>query len=500
MYLPHELVVLVTRRLGRRDLKSIRLVSKLWCLCASEYLFKTIYVSANKVDLEAFNAIANDPVLSTCVRRLVYDGRVFMLDLSKTAYLDEFWSQASRRSFRDQNRLWDCRDEELRDLIIATDRRRPSESEAAKQRVEDSNLVTEGYKKYHEHAVYQHDSLRDGSFVKSLAQGLRKLSLLETIQVRGRWPRAWQLDHGFGYLLARKWNPLHVYPASWVWERNPVSFAWAEPNGIGHYFIIVAALVRAQRKVRKLYIGGMAPEIFDRSDLSKPSILGLDTVAFTDLESLTLVLVSWWDGDSDQETDQETPDICPNIDGLPAMLSSMTRLKALDLYLPRYYIYKYHQVFPKDIIWTQLKAFRISNLCSKATDLVDLLTFQMPKLQDLGISIIDLSDGLWEGVIGCLKQYSKLSKFQTHQLTHQLCHDDGYVFDCRRHDHEHEKQAYCERQPSWEKEIEHYVVHGGRHPCLTPDQPDSAAEDFAKDLKPLLRCCASSKSTRITDA
>ena len=492
MHLPHELVVLVTQYLGRRDLKSARLVSKLWCSCASESLFTTIHVSANKVDLDAFNAITSDPVLSTCVRRLVYDGTEFMLDLSKTAYLDEFWFLDSLNYFHDRNWVWDCRDEELCDLITAIDWSHRPDCEAAKQRVEDSNLITEGYKKYHEHAVYQHESLRSGSFVNGLAQGLRKLSLLETIHVRGRWPRPWQIDQGFGSLLARKWNPLHVYPASWVWEKDPVSFECAEPNGMGHYFIIVSALVRAQRKVRNFYISEMAPEVFNRSNLSRPSILGLDAVAFTGLESLTLILVSWRADDSDQET----PDICPNIDGLRVMLSSMTRLKALDLFLPHHSSYEYDQVFSEDTIWTQLETFRISNLGSKATDLVDLLTFQMSKLQDLKIVLINLSDGIWEGVIECLKQYSKLSKFQTKQL----CHSDGYAFDYQRHDHDDEHQAYHERQTSWEKEISHYVVHGGRHPCLMPGQPDSAAEDFAKDLKPFLRCCRSSQPDRIADA
>ena len=489
MHLPHELVVLVTQYLGRRDLKSTRLVSKLWSSCASESLFTTIHVSANKVDLDAFNAITNDPVLSTCVRRLVYDGTEFKLEYCKTAYLSRLWSQASSKI-----QLSDCQDGEFRDLIIARFRGHPPDFEAAKQRVGESDFITEGYKKYHEHAVYQHDSLRSGSFVNSLAQGLRKLALLETIILRSRWPGPWQIHQGFGSLLARKWNPLHVYPERWVWEKDPVSFVWAEPNGIGHYFIIVAALVRAQRKVRKLYIGNMAPEIFNRSDLSKPSILGLDTVAFTGLESLTLTLVSCCAYDSDQETDQETSDICPNIDGLRAMLSSMTRLKALNLFLPRYSSYECHQVFPKDTIWTQLETFRIFSLCSKATDLVDLLTFQMPKLQDLKILLIFLSDGIWQGVIECLKQYSKLSKFQTHEL----CHSDGYSLKCQRHDHEY--QDYHERQMSWEKGNSHYVVHGGRHPCLMPHQPDSAAEKFAKDLKPFLRCCGSSQSSRIADA
>lgn len=483
MHLPHELVLLVAQYLGRRDLKSARLVAKLWCSCASEFLFTTIYVSANKVDLDAFNAITSDPVLSKCVRRLVYDGAEFMLDCSKTEYLDRLWAQASSKPsaskfLRDQIQLSDCQDGEFRDLIIARFGSHRPVSEAAKQRVGKSDIITAGYRKYTEHAVYQHDSLRSGSFVNSLAQGLRKLSLLDTVILGSRWPGFWPIHEGTGSLLARKWKPSHVYPEQWVWEKDPVSFVLAEPNGIRHYFIIVAALVRAQTKLRKLNIEDMAPEIFNRSDLSKPSILGLDAIAFTGLESLTLTLVPCFADDSDQETDQRTADIGPDIDGLRVMLSSMTRLRALDLVLTHNSFYEYDQVFPKDTIWTQLETFRIFGLCSKATDLVDLLTFQMPKLQRLILCHLYISDGTWEGVVECLKQYSKLSTFKTNPR--KIYQKDGTAFGCQHH-------------LNWEVEISHYVVLGGRHPCLMPDQPDSAAEDFAKDLKPFLRCGRSSQ-------
>ena len=353
--------------LGHRDLKSARLVSKLWCSWASGSLFTTIYVSANKVDLDAFTAITNDPLLSTCVRRLVYDGSEFMLNYSKIEYLEALRSQTSSIFFQHKNRLSEYQDQEFCDLIIG---HRP-EFEAAKQRLGDSKLVTEGYKRYHEHAIYQHDSLRSGSFVNGLAQGLRKLSLLNTIKVRSYWPLQCDIDRGFGSLLARKWDPVHAYPAPWVWEKDPVTFADAKPSGIEHYFIIVSALVRAQRKVRNLSIRDIPPEIFNRSDHSKPSVLGLDIVAFAGLEMLILSLASWCAGDSHQNT----PEICPNIDGLRIMLSSMTRLKTLYLCLPDDDFYKYDQVFPNDTIWTQLETLELYGLSSKATDLLDLLTF-----------------------------------------------------------------------------------------------------------------------------
>ena len=494
MHLPHELVVLVTQNLGRRDLKSARLVSKLWCSCASESLFTTIYVSANKIDLDAFNAITSDPVLSTCVRRLIYDGTVFMLDYTKTAYLDKLRSQIYLIFSGDANRLSDFQGHEIYDWITAIVGKHQPDSEATIEWLGDSKFITQGYEKYHEHALYQHHSLRSGSFVDSLAQGLRKLSLLSSIGVKGEWAVSSD-GYPLGSPLSRNWDPLHTYPTCWVWEDASVT--------VGHYFIIVSALVRAQRKLQDFSIASwIPPEVFNRSDSSKPSILGLDVVAFAGLESLDLSFASWSSPDrildaSSSATNHwvpETPEKCPNIDGLRIMLSSMTQLKALYLCLPADRSYECHQVFPEETIWTQLEILKLIFLSSKATDLLDLLTFQIPKLQDLRIDFINLSDDIWEGVIECLKQYSKLSEFQTQLLRP----NDGYACQC--HDHEHEYQHYHECQMSWEKEVSRYVVHGGRHPSLMPGQPDSAAEDFAKDLKPFLRCCGSSQSARIADA
>ena len=494
MHLPHELVVLVTQSLGRRDLKSVRLVSKLWCSCASESLFTRIYVSANKVDLDAFNAITSDPVLSTCVRRLIYDGSEFMLDYSKTEYLNQLWSQTVSIN---EDRLSKYHDQEICDWVNATFESYHLDLMTI-ERLGHSKFITQGYEKYHEHAVYQHHSLRSGSFVDSLAQGLRKLSLLSSIKVESEW--AVSSD---GYLLgsplSRNWDTFHASPTGWAWEEASVTLECPKPNGIGHYFIIVSALVRAQRSIRNLTIPDIPPEIFNRSDHSKPSVLNLDTVAFAGLEVLVLSLASWCAGHSDQAT----LEVCPNIHGLKAMLSSMTRLQVLDLALPYKSFfpsdYKCDQVFPKDTIWTQLETFKLLSLSTKATDFVDLLTFQMPKLQHLSLNTLELSDGNWEGVVECLKQYSKLSKLRLLRL---YC-NDGKEFNCFAYplyDLEDEFQYLLELIRDWGKEISEYIIHGGRHPCLRPGQPDSAAEDFAKDLKPFLRCCGSSQSTRITDA
>ena len=77
---PNELVVAILGYLERSHLKLTRLVCKTWCSYASRFLFDKIYVAPNKIDLEVFEAITQHPILSKCVRRLVYDGSEFLPD------------------------------------------------------------------------------------------------------------------------------------------------------------------------------------------------------------------------------------------------------------------------------------------------------------------------------------------------------------------------------------------------------------------------------------
>ncbi|KAL9137549.1 MAG: hypothetical protein Q9175_001235 [Cornicularia normoerica] len=324
MTLPNELDVAIIHSLGSRDLKSARLVSKLWCSYASGFLFQKIYVSPHKVDLEAFEAITQDSVLSKSVRKLVYDGSEFIPNYSKASYLQNLWSQGCSSLCHYDNWYPDSQDPEFCSRVSALVGKDRQGFEATIDRLEDSEFLNEGYKMYTEHAVHQHHLLQSEEFVNILTEGLWKVVLLDSIDVQDRWPMAARAfdKRCEGSPLARRWKPDHLCPASWVWKKDPMSYACAKSNGIGHYWIIVSALVRAQRQVRNLSIDSISipPEVFDRTDHTKPSILGLDVVAFAGLESLHLSLASWCDGCGDEET----PEVYPNIDGLWILLSLMT--------------------------------------------------------------------------------------------------------------------------------------------------------------------------------
>lgn len=94
-------------------------------------------------------------------------------------------------------------------------------------------------------------------------------------------------------------------------------------------------------------------------------------------------------------------------------------------------------------------------MSTSAKDLVQLLTKGMPQLQVLRCRRVLLVEGRWEGVIECIKRSMTLQ---------QLCLD----WDGRR----------LWRSEIRDKDVEQYVLHGDRHPCLLSDEPDSASEKF----------------------
>ncbi len=71
MRLPNEIALDIVSYLNKTQFKSVRLVSKQWCDCGSQYLFDQLYVSPRKEDLDVFESVTQHPILSNCVRRLI---------------------------------------------------------------------------------------------------------------------------------------------------------------------------------------------------------------------------------------------------------------------------------------------------------------------------------------------------------------------------------------------------------------------------------------------
>ncbi|CAF9914528.1 hypothetical protein IMSHALPRED_001933 [Imshaugia aleurites] len=163
------------------------------------------------------------------------------------------------------------------------------------------------------------------------------------------------------------------------------------------------------------------------------------------------------------------------------MLQQMTDLRKLHVYLAkRAYrhigstntldYYTYQQVFPRYALWPRLAELSISGLAIGGRDLLYLLMGKA-KVMDLSLSSIELLDGTWEEVVECLS-YRRMTELS---LRGSLKHHGGQVFV---------------PDAKWDvvsdlatlRKIEDFVVYGGRHPCLAPDEDPEIANWWYLDM------------------
>lgn len=506
MFFPNELVLAIIKHLGRAHLKSARLVCKTWCSYASPILFDTIYVAPNRLDLQVFKDITQHPILSKCVRRLVYDGSEFIPGLTKQGYIRGLWAQTNLM-FETCKPGLDSPDPRINDWAYDVVVRNLSAPETV-AKWKDDGFISDGYREYSKHSLYQQKTLRSGDFIESLVQGLSRLVCLESVTLEGGWPcsvRTSLREHHHGTPLARRWNPFHCCPHPWNWE--PEDHAVEDlPNGLRHYRTIVAALVRAQRHIDEFavgtncspercsdaffsnepvrvdpfglgdgasYVPGIPPVVFQKNDPVRRSTLGLDIAAFAGLKRFHLRLASCRDVHGGESA--SAPAFCDDIQGLPKLLGSMRSLRRLHLDLSYSSedpatLFACDQVFPPATKWRDLEEFAVDNLASRATDLLRLLLVQMPRLNHVELGTTQLLDGGWESAIECLKQFGRFTTFVIGRDA-TLSHFWNGDFEC----------IYGE--------IDRYVLQGGRHPCLAEHQPASASEAYMLDIEPFLRDC-----------
>ena len=495
MELPNEIIPLILKSLEKHDLKSARLVSKTWTSLAAEFLFDQVYVSAHPENLEVFGAIARHPLLSGCIKTLIYDAVDFVEICTKKQYIGSLWVQTSHyfnlynreqlEAFNfgpDINTWLKAVVRAYSDVDSSTFRRVQERLGSGWETFKDYDFINQGYQKFLKCAALQRAQFDNGAFLESLVGGLQTLKNLSCVMVDGPWsflydlfpepdffpdPKKPFLEKPTGSPLARDWNIFHTCPRAWNFEPPQYFFMpqiCGAENGADHYCTIIAALLRSQRKIQTFKTGDQSrckfpPFVFDRTRKESLSFYGLDLVAFSELQVLKLSVA--------QYGHENTPELFPNIDGLRFLLRSVRHLRDLDLDLPegsshRPVFYKFSQVFPQEGQWNHLTSLSLYAISSSAADLLTLITRKMPALSHLQLAMIGLDIGDWEGVIECMKQSMHLSSFRISPVP-QLYHRGGYEF-------------FDYEMPGLRSgEIEDYVQEGGRHPCLRPDQSDAAA-------------------------
>ena len=458
MYLPNEIILAILENLEGKHLKSARLVCKTWCSYASGFLFDRIYIAPNKVDLEVFDAITQHPVLSKCVRHLVYDTSKFVPGLTKDNYIHGLWMQTA--ALIDMEKLGlDNPDPHIIDWINdVANRRFPLKQAVAKWK--DDGFIKRGYKVYEEHSIYQQGMYRGPKFMENFVSGLSRLVGLKSVSLELGWPFLVRpgLDQNCnGTPLARRWNPLHYGPQK--------SRPWSRINeAVGkerYYCILINALFHAQKHVDAIFIGkssidGISHRAFDMVGQPRLIINNASIVALSGVKRLCLCIRI------DHVRYSHYIQARDSIDGLPELLGSVHSLQQLELDFSGKALcplFTYDQIFPQAMTWNHIEKLSLSGVSSSARKLLCLLLIQMPGLRHVEFGDIGVKGGCWETVIECLKQ--------TNQST---------VYEFRRDAKLRWGRAKAFRQD--QADIIEYIMHGGRHPCLSDDQPTSASEEY----------------------
>ncbi len=241
-------------------------------------------------------------------------------------------------------------------------------------------------------------------------------------------------------------------------------------TGYEEFQIITTALSLSQRHIQSFHISPPPGSIFDANVTE--GLVTHSINAYLSLEVLHLCL-------SEYAMSTETAVSYGSLPGLQALLRSMGGLKHLTLFLPseemdESTMFKYRQVFPTGgTQWIKLNELHIHALAISAKDLFHLLTVKMPNLRELSLTDVKLLEGRWEGVIEFLKTSMHLLSFPVEDWW-QMRHLDGRSLLGRNGD--------GVESSVFRAEIETYVVKGGRHPCLRPDEDASASTKYFSDL------------------
>ena len=458
MQLPNELTLQVLGHQQSHDLKIARLVCKTWSHYAAELLFHKVYISPREEDIRVFRLITQHPQLRRCVKELEYDttrfyslsDRAYFLRLVNCTPVDGLLNDISmdQDSFQ---KVYNARQKEDFDpqiddyLKILGPSRTQSALELVYEQCEHYHFIVEGYRKWQECYTYQRMCLKSGDFLRILVSGLRNLDRLESVLVCHEWNiRPSRLldpyqSHHYNSPFGRTWDLLRAQPMSSLETRT-------SSDGFDEFWSLTTALAFAQRRIRRFYIRTLPPVVFDtlRHDSlqhhATQSMVECSVDAYSRLEHLSL---AFRHGPRKIQNDKLT--------GLRSLLKSMAGLKTLALWFPVHSWHPtYEQVLPSECQWTELISFKLSAMAISAKLLVHLLTVRTPKLQKLYLSHVELVEGRWEGVIECMERSTQLFEISLWDCWHLGRRDDTVP----------------------------YILRGGRHPCLLPDELDSASDEY----------------------
>ena len=491
VYLPTELKAAVLAQLDKRDLKTVRLLSKEWNALATGPLFDRVYISCRAKDMEVFKNVTRHPVISTGIRELVYDGSLFARDMDIKEYFWHLYGELPWITKGLGSELFNCANDEINGFVEDFDneaiKNNPNRHENFCSRRENfcsrhfhDEFIVEGHKNYQNFAEAERLALGNGLFLWRLWDGVGRLNNLRSVVLSScLWTYCLHEDectgsvrpstlHGpeSGSPLVRSWNPFHLRPFSWDHEELEDECRLI----CKHFHTVTSAISQTRPKIKSFEIpihsglgGGLPPQALIQPTMTNDHFTRT-LHAYSGLEVLNISINAGKDGGSDDPG---------ALASLPRMLQQMTGLKSLNLKLSKFMYrnpnrtdtsdyYTYQQVFPRLALWPKLTELSITGLAIGGWDLTFLLG-ERAKVKDLTLRCIELIDGTWEGVFAglCHSRITELS------LSGNFKHQGGQIFQ------PDEIRSHVSDSAALE-EIVDYVTYGGRHPCLAPDaDPES---------------------------
>jgi len=454
-HVPNEIVLLIFRQLRKQDLKSVRIVCKLWSSLAVELLFDRIYISPHRENLEVFSNITNHPILSKSIRELVYDISVFTAEVTRLEYFDALCQQMRVRSLRlPRKHTFQTADEQVNEVLqyAKADHQPGQRRGEGVARLSNHRIVDRGHRAYLEYARQQQECYESGELLARLCLGLEKLPNLDAVVLGEDWrhystdrqfdPSILHSVHRLGCPLARTWNPLFLEPKT----------IWRDDDGHIEFFTVTRALSLTHKTVKKVLARSylrLYQSAFDSNALMSTSLMRHTINALQDAETLSMRICSRPGHDTG------------SIDALPTVLQSMTVLKDLDLDMNKLLgdndtLYTLPELFGSRSVWPHLSYLKVSSFAASETTLIRFLT-RLRALRELRLENIELTSGSWESTIEGMRTSLGLRALT---LDMPLRHLGGVdVWDELTWDVEF-----------MDEKIERYVLYGGKNPLRVEPQ------------------------------
>ena len=426
--LPLELLLMTFKKLDKKDLKAVRLVSPLWRDLVTELLFDQIYISHRQKDIDVFNDWTANERCSAFVKRLIYDASFLDPRMKLSDYAEHLWEQLEQIDpLRPEVRDYKYCDPKIQELfyyfwgqkklnkreqkatlaeLFESGRFRRDHGhwlhlrKSNRARIRGFDIVKEGFAEYQKQAGMEREhSNRCPQLAIHINRGLDRLPRLRSVTFWEHSHAKWFLREQFDPLnpkpfylngppFTRSWNPLYVLPR---YSLHELDYSGKYDRGVAtslglcrRFETLMSAIACSQAKLSNFDIDGSQFhfEPFD-TDLVRDCILSQNVrTALSSLESFHLSVIP-------SEFLRESQRFVR----LQPLLSIATNLVTIDLHgarcrRPENAIPKcvFRRVLPKNAVLQKLRTLRLSKFHVKTKHMAKFI--QDHKLDALRLNSI----------------------------------------------------------------------------------------------------------------